>query len=135
LTASPGEGVGVFTEYSAGGHWHVGWTCDSSEREGGPPCLFHVSVSVSSGAITQVVGNNVNLALSQSTSEVEAKATALSDPEGIDFDTAPGQPIQVSVRLNGVLGDRFFFFVQDGVVNGGFTGPLSDPVIFAPSSP
>src|SRR5437868_4514680 len=26
MTAAPGQGVGVFTEYTAGGHWHIWWT-------------------------------------------------------------------------------------------------------------
>src|SRR4051812_44711678 len=28
LDAKPGDGVGVFTEYSAGGKWRIWWTCD-----------------------------------------------------------------------------------------------------------
>src|ERR1700736_6314658 len=27
MTAQPGQGVGVFTEYVTGGHWRVWWTC------------------------------------------------------------------------------------------------------------
>ena len=45
----------------------------------------------------------------------------------------PGQPIELEVRLNGVRDGRFFFFVQNGLVNGGYTGQLSDPLVLSPS--
>ena len=43
MTAAPGEGVGVFTEYAAGGHWRVSWTCDTKVNPQGPlTCDFLV---------------------------------------------------------------------------------------------
>src|SRR5580704_5505136 len=30
MSASPGQGVGVFTQYQTGGHWNVWWSCDTS---------------------------------------------------------------------------------------------------------
>ena len=51
MTAAPGQGVGVFTEYDTGGVAHlVDVRLASSTRR--TPCQFDVKVSVQSGAIS-----------------------------------------------------------------------------------
>src|SRR5215472_7303151 len=54
MTAQPGDGVGVFTEYAAGGHWHIFWTCDTNRTNF--DCLFNVGISTA-GAITNPAGD------------------------------------------------------------------------------
>ncbi len=131
LTAKPGQGVGVFTEYATGGHWHVWWTCDTAVNGTGDPCFFQVEASVSSGAITSSGGGDP--VSRQTSQDIEATTTTSTGLDQIYFDTTPGQAIELDVRLNGVRDGRFLFFVQNGVVNGGYTGTLSDPLVLSPA--
>src|SRR5262245_14485074 len=42
LNAAPGEGIGVFVEYAAGGRWHIWWTCDTLQTSAS--CNFQLAV-------------------------------------------------------------------------------------------
>ena len=53
MMQSPGQGVGVFTQYDSGGHWYVWWTCDTSISN--ESCAFAIKVSVAQGAITDAM--------------------------------------------------------------------------------
>jgi len=136
MTAAPGSGVGVFTEYQAGGHWHVWWTCDTSVT--GLSCSFQVEASVASGAITNVspelleTGDTLDQPSGQS---VRAVTTTTTGTDGMTFDTAPGAVITLDAVVNGQRDGAFLFFVQNGAVNGGYAGTLTDPLMLEPSSP
>jgi hypothetical protein len=141
MTATPGDGVGVFTEYQSGGHWHVWWTCDTNKTS--LSCNFDVSVSVTQGTIANVageVGRGDTLAQASST-ELRALTTTTTEVSGITFDTAmPDGPtslpvITLDAKMDGVEDPTFLFFVQDGQVNGSFAGSLTDPLMLEPSAP
>jgi hypothetical protein len=53
----------------------------------------------------------------------------------VDFDATAGATIQVDVTVSGLRDGNFFFFVQDGKIDGNYQGPLTDPLIFEPSAP
>jgi hypothetical protein len=40
----------------------------------------------------------------------------------------------ITVTLSGIANGSLLFFVQDGKVNGGYTGMISDPLMLVPSS-
>lgn len=140
MSASPGQGVGVFTQYQTGGHWNVWWTCDTDKSS--LPCAFDITASVMSGTIENVAGQALQRtdALNQpSTQEIEATTTTTTTVEGVTFDTvvpSGDTPIvTVTVKLSGEYDPSYFFFVQDGKIKGGYTGSLTDPLMFQPSSP
>jgi hypothetical protein len=136
LTAQGGEGVGVFTEYTTGGHWHVWWTCDTNQSGFG--CQFAVAISVASGAIANVAGQGLGAgdAISQpGPGEVVLTTATSTTIDGVHFDAPPGAIITVDAKMNGVDDGSLLFFVQDSLVNGGYRGPLTDPLMFEPSSP
>jgi hypothetical protein len=136
LTAQGGQGVGVFTEYDAGGHWHVWWTCDTSLTQ--LACQFRVDVTVSAGAVSNVTSELTAGAapLTQAgASELTATTNTTTGVDGVRFDTAPGATITLDAQVNGARDGAFLFFVQDGKVNGGFQGTISDPLMLQPSSP
>ena len=54
---------------------------------------------------------------------------------GIRFDTNPGAVITVDAAIGGFKDGAFLFFVQDGKVNGGFTGKLTNPLQLQGNSP
>lgn len=136
MTAQPGQGVGVFTEYGSGGHWHVWWTCDTYRS--GQPCSFQVTVTVASGAIANASGEALEASdelVQPAASEVEVVTRTSTRSDGVRFDTSPGAVITLDAKLNGQDDGSILFFVQDGVVNGDYSGTVTDPLMFEPASP
>jgi len=132
LESTPGQGIGVYVEYETGGHWRISWTCDTSLTQ--LSCNFVVDASVATGTITQTEmalpsGDSVT---QPSPQQIEATTTTTTGVDEILFDTAAGARITVNVQLNAPVS---FFFVQDGKVNGGYQGPLTNPLMFEPSAP
>jgi hypothetical protein len=137
LNANPGDGVGVFTEYASGGHWHVWWSCDTNTT--GQSCTFDVKVTVPVGtAISNVSGDGLSTSdklYTPSSTLVEAVTTTTTSTSGIWFDTPAGTVITLTASVGGLTDGAFLFFVQDGKINGGYTGKLSDPLMLEGASP
>jgi hypothetical protein len=136
MTVSPGQGVGVFTEYVAGGHWHVWWTCDSDVNPQSTPCAFDVKISVAAGSFTNVKPENFETkdTFTSSATQIEGVTTTTTAFDGALFDTAPGATITLEATVGGRHDGQFLFFVQNGKVNGGY-GAVTDPLQLVPSSP
>lgn len=128
MNAQPGEGVGVFVEYGTGGHWHVWWTCDTNQTN--QSCDFSVSIGAATGNISNVDAADLagGLYSSPTPSRLEARSTITTEVQGVYFDTDPGAIITLEASLGDFKDGSFLFFVQDGQVNGGFTGLLSNPL-------
>lgn len=139
MSVNPGDGVGVFTEYQSGGHWHVYWTCDTNKTA--LSCAFDVTVSVSAGTIANVVGQGSvsGRAVSQNPTHIEATSTTTTGLDGITFDTdesAGATPIiTLDAKMDGAEDPTFLFFVQDGQINGNYGGQLTDPLMLEPKTP
>jgi hypothetical protein len=136
LDAAPGAGAGVFVEYRTGGHWTVSWTCDTGVT--GQACSFQIDVSVASGAMSALSGQLVDSrdTLAQpGTAAASATTITGSSLDAITFDATPGAAITIDAQIDGTRDGSLFFFVQGGVVNGGYAGTLTDPLSFEPSSP
>lgn len=128
MTADPGQGVGVFVEYGTGGKWHVWWTCDTAKTD--QKCAFAVSISAKSGNIANADASQMQggLMTTPTPSSIEASVTTATEVHGLTFDTNPGAIITLKASLGGVIDGSFLFFVQDGKVNGGYVGKLSNPL-------
>ncbi|MGO8994135.1 MAG: hypothetical protein ACLQVI_12465 [Polyangiaceae bacterium] len=137
MTAAPGQGVGVFTEYYTGGQWHVWWTCDSLVDSQNPPCQFDVKISVASGTITDPVsqGFQASDTFTVSGAQIEGVTTTSTASDGVTFDTAPGAVITLSATVGGQYDGRFLFFVEGGKVDDGFTGTVTDPIMLQGATP
>ena len=140
MNATPGEGVGVFVEYKTGGHWHVWWTCDTDKT--GLDCVFSNTITVATGSISNLVGQMLessNMATQLNAQKVIVNTDTTTGVDGITFDTpfSSGQKpmITLEAQLNGGDNGQFLFFVQDGQINGGYTGTLTDPLKLEPSIP
>jgi hypothetical protein len=133
MTATPGEGVGVFSEYKSGGHWHVWWTCDTNRT--GQSCAFDVKVTPASGSLSNVRSDQFGSADTLTESPLEAVTSTSTNTEGVYFDAVAGVAIKLDASVGGLRDGSFLFFVQDGQVNGGFTGVLTDPLLLEGSSP
>jgi hypothetical protein len=135
MNANPGDGVGVFTEYRSGGHWRVWWTCDTNKTS--QSCSFTVSATTS-GAISNAAG--ISLQADDSVQQingtgVSAATTTTVSVQGMTFDTAPGATITLDAQMDGQESGEILFFVQDGKINGGYMGTLTDPLQLQPSVP
>jgi hypothetical protein len=135
MAAQPGEGVGVFVEYAKGGHWHVWWTCDTNKTS--QSCDFAVSISAATGNLSNIDATEMagGLYSSPNPSRIDASSTITTELRGIRFDTDAGGVITVQASLGTLTDGSFLFFVQDGKVNGGFTGKLTNPLRFQGNSP
>jgi hypothetical protein len=149
LTAPSGQGVGVFIEYQMGGHWRLSWTCDTELT--GHNCPFALAVDVMSGgagpapeggAAPGTIANVVDQLTAAdgawstpSAGELSVSTTTATNIDAIGFDTYPGATITLTVTLSGAENGSFLFFVQDGKVNGGYKGIISDPLMLVPSTP
>jgi len=138
MSAQPGQGVGVFTEYDSGGLWHIWWTCDSAVDYSNPPCAFDVKVTAQTGAITAVSADSFGAGdgyTQTAAASVEATSTVSTGLEGIHFQTAPGATITLDATVGGLHDGRFLFFVEGGKVDDGFTGTVTDPIMLVGATP
>jgi hypothetical protein len=133
MNADPGQGVGIFTEYFTGGKWHVWWTCDTTLSK--QTCDVALSATVASGTIDNVDAGELQggVVSTPSPSRVEARVTTTTEVHGITFTTAPGAIVTLEATVGGLkegpgTNHSFFFFVQDGKINGGFGGRLTNPL-------
>jgi hypothetical protein len=134
MNVQGGQGVGVFVEYAPGGHWHVFWSCDTALS--GLPCDFQITMSGQSlSNVTQSSFATTDAVQSSSSSTLAVTAHTTTGTPGINFDAAPGTDVTVDMTVSGLRDGRFFFFVQNGQVDGNFQGMLTDPLIFEPSAP
>ena len=132
-----GQGVGLFVQYGAGGHWRLRWTCDTALS--GLPCDFVVKASGTSiaNATSTWDPSETGDALNGSTpDQLVATARTTTGVDEIDFDAAPGADMKVDLSVSGLRDGAFFFFVQNGQIDGNFPGSkLTDPLVFEPSTP
>lgn len=138
MSAPPGDGVGIFIEYATGGAWHLWWTCDT--RQTGESCVFDLSASVDTGQINNpredsTLTGDANAALSASPTLVAAASKTTLSAHGVRFETVPGAVITLDARIGGERSGKYFFFVQNGVPNGGYDGSLSDPLMLQGTTP
>ena len=133
MNADPGQGVGIFTEYFTGGKWHVWWTCDTTLSN--QTCDVSLSATVASGTIDNVDAGELQggFVATPNPSRVEARATTSTQVHGITFSTNPGAVVTLEATVGGLRegpgpNRSFFFFVQDGKINGGYAGRLTNPL-------
>jgi hypothetical protein len=136
MNAAPGDGVGIFVEYAAGGQWHVWWTCDTNKTN--ESCAFSIKIAAKTGSMSNLAlsGAVQGDTLQQSDAQtLDAVTTTTSNAVDVKFNGDPGGTIEIEAAVGGVDDSSFFFFVQDGTVNGGYTGTLSDPLRFEGTAP
>jgi hypothetical protein len=145
LQSKPGEGVGVFVEYAAGGHWTIWWTCDTDKTA--RTCNYGINATTQSGHITNVAGYDGTTLTPSEGGPFDAGLSEAGPPafpiqgavttqiQGITFDTDPGATIEVTATLDDSYDGSLFYFVDDNKVKDGYHGVLTDPLEFQPTSP
>lgn len=135
IEAVPGEGVGLFVEYAAGGFWRMSTTCDTNYS--GQACQFDVCVSLVDGTSDVRLAEGEELEGDDRIELFSDGWTCLSaetdaDFDGLIFDTDPGAAVRFEVQLDGVLESRYVYWVGDGVLH---AGAPTNPVDFLPTIP
>jgi hypothetical protein len=140
MNADPGQGVGVFTEYFGGGKWHVWWTCDTAKSR--QQCDVVLSATVATGTISNLDTTAIDngSAVLSNPSRIDATTTTTTQVHGMTFSTSPGTVLTLEATVGGLRegpgpNRSFFFFVQDGKINGGFAGRLTNPLQLQGKSP
>lgn len=136
LNADPGQGVGIFVEYAGAGNWHVWWTCDTAKT--GAACAFDVRIASESGDLASIQSEGVlasDSIVSSDPRTIDAHSNTGANAVGVRFAAPAGGSISIDASVGGVRDPSFFFFVQDGKPNGGYAGPLTDPLRFVGTVP
>ncbi len=138
LTTTPGEGAGVFVEYSGGGQWRVFTACDS--KLSGYACEWDVLVTAPFGVALSNVqdegleGDDV-VYISEADSEgrtgeaVNLVSYTSTGTDGVTFQSDPGEPIRIDVILDGVSEPRYTYWIGDGAIH---RGAPSNPMDLVP---
>jgi hypothetical protein len=136
LQATPGDGVGVFVEYTTGGHWNVFTTCDfNTPANQGVSCGFDIFATVldQGGAISNPVGQDLagkDGIVLQGDGTVHLFTENTTGLNGMTFDTAPGATVELDVYLDGQEDPHFLYWVGKDVLH---RGAPTIPVDFVPS--
>ncbi|UQA58857.1 hypothetical protein [Polyangium aurulentum] len=134
LEAEGGEGVGVFVEYAAGGHWLVWTTCDTNYS--GNVCAFDIFATVDTSSNLELVQGDgiegydfVNV---EGSGGLEFYAETSADVDAVQFTTTPGAIVRLEVNIDGSPQPRFIYWVGNGVLH---EGAPTSPIDFEPSVP
>jgi hypothetical protein len=134
VSAEPGEGVGLFVEYAAGGTWRLSTTCDTNYS--GVACGFDVFASVdASSELLDITADD--LEGRDQTGLVEEGVVGLhaetaSDVDAVSFTTTPGAIVRLETYLDGASQPRFVYWFGDGVLH---EGAPTNPLDFEPTEP
>lgn len=134
VSADPGEGVGVFVEYAAGGAWRIWTTCDTNYSN--VACLFDIYAAVDTASeIIELAGGELegrDEAVLYPDGVAELSTSTSSDIDELRLKTTPGAILRLEVYLDGVAQPRFVYWQGEEVLH---QGAPTSPVDFEPTSP
>jgi len=97
-----------------------------------------VKASTSTGTITNAKPEKVGESYLDSTtgsSSIGATTLTTTQVHGMTFTTPAGATLTIDASVGAYHDSSFLFFVQDGKVNGGFAGKLTNPLQFVGKTP
>jgi hypothetical protein len=138
LQAKGGDGVGVFVEYTTGGHWHVFTACDVNQPTNPDklPCGFDVFASTLTAGSSRLSNAQGESLEAQDVVSLGGDGTVHlftetgSGLNGMTFDADPGAVVELDVYLDNAEDPHFIYWVGDQVLH---QGAPSDPLDLAPS--
>jgi hypothetical protein len=135
LDAIPGDGVGVFVEYYAGGTYRIWTTCDTTFS--GNACAFDIFTSVDSSsnivATTEEDLEGVDtITVNPGQGTVDLRFDTGGDYDSAVIDVTPGAILRLEAFVDGASDPRFVYWFGNGVLH---EGAPTNPVDFAPTKP
>ncbi|WP_437817448.1 hypothetical protein [Sorangium sp. So ce1078] len=134
LNSEPGEGVGIFVEYAAGGTWRLWTTCDTNTSK--VVCSFDLYASVdTSSELFDIVGTDLEKTDATRLADegiAYLHAETGSDVDAMTFTTTEGAIVRLEAYLDGAQEPRYVYWFGDGILH---EGAPSNPLDFEPTSP
>ncbi|AUX30468.1 MULTISPECIES: hypothetical protein [Sorangium] len=134
LSSEPGEGVGIFVEYAAGGTWRLWTTCDTNRSK--VVCSFDLYASVdTSSELFDIVGTDLEKTDATRLADdgiAYLHAETGSDIDAMTFTTTEGAIVRLEAYLDGAQEPRYVYWFGDGVLH---EGAPTNPIDFQPTSP
>lgn len=142
LEIDPGQGAGLYIQYSTGGHWQLRTSCDTAltdgtRTNGGASCQWDVIVTPEDQrTLVNVVGSDLEADDQVRAFPTDARSYQLlaytdADLDGFSFDTAPGAGVRVDALLDNGCALPYIFWVGDGALH---PGAPSNPIDLLPSA-
>jgi hypothetical protein len=137
VTYTVGVDAGYYLSYTAGGHWHFEWTCDTKLSAYG--CDFHgtiVADTPAAGVNASCYKCEVNedeLATAPLGTQTQITFDTLTSTgiDGVDFDSVAGNSVSVDLLVNGIYQTDLVFIPSGGAT----ANPRCMPANLAPSTP
>lgn len=137
-----GDGVGIFVEYSTGGHWHVWTSCDTNVSKA--TCNFTAFITPEADAkITNISGDALEAgdtatldSSANGTSTLHLDVHTSTEFDGVTFDTTAGTSIQLEAYLDSDPDPRIVYWISYDAVSQTdliHNGAPTDPIIFQPT--
>ncbi len=137
VTYAVGVDAGYYLSYTAGGHWHIEWTCDTKLSAYG--CNFHGTI------VADTPAAGVNASCFRCEVNEDVLTTAPVGPQtqitfdtltstgidGVDFDSVAGNSVNIDFLINGIHQDDLVFVPSGGAA----ASPACTPADVVPSSP
>ena len=136
ITAEPGEGVGLFVEYQAGGLWRLSTSCDTNYSNA--VCAFDIVVSVDTASEIRGVTGEALEGFDEvgefdgETGSAFFLAETDSNIDAMNVETTPGAILRVDLILDGQPEPRFIYWFGEGVLH---QGAPTNPMDLEPSEP
>lgn len=131
-----GVDPGYYARYTAGGHWHLEWTCDTKLSAAG--CDFtgtiFVDTPTAGGAATcsQCESDDVLTATADGNqTRIDFDTVTSTGIDGVDVDGVPGHSLQLDLQINGLYQNDLVFVPSRGRT----AVPACMPLDLAPSAP
>ncbi|HEU4732736.1 MAG TPA: hypothetical protein VFT22_32795 [Kofleriaceae bacterium] len=130
-----GIDAGYYVTYTAGGHWHLEWTCDTKLSAAG--CDFagtlFVDTPSSGAAVTcfQCEGQDfLDVASSGDQTRIDFDTITSTGIDGIDFEGMPGHDVRLDLQIDGLYQNDLVYVPSRGRT----AVPACMPLDLAPSA-
>ncbi len=143
LSSPAGSGVGVFVQYTTGGHWTFTSACDTNTS--GDPCGFDLFVAgvdpattLSSPSVLPSTGTNGQGSLQPGDGirvlpdgTLHFQTITSTSLDGFTLDATPGATLQLEMYLDTIPQPRFVYWIGGKVLH---AGAPTDPINFSTSA-
>ena len=136
ITHAAGIDAGYYAQYTAGGHWHVEWTCDTKLSATG--CNFTGTITVDTPAAGAAPScfqceseDQLNATAVGSQTRLDFDTITSSGIDGVDVDGVPGHAMQLTLQIDGLYQNDLVFVPSLGRT----AAPACMPLQLTPTSP
>ena len=131
LGTTLGQGAGFFVEYYTGGTWYLWTSCDTDVTGHSCNFLAHLAASSTIRNLTGIELESYDGFEVSGPRTLTFSANTASQIDGVQFETDPGESLELEIYLDDYLSPGYIFWFGNGQLNEG--APYS-PVVFEPNT-